>query len=308
MKALPLLVFVNALMPGADFKLPAGCTLPFAAIAPKTDAMGSCGNNGSGLNGTAAPLAKVLEDNAKNNFCADPSKPVTVDFVILRNMQAKSPDKKPLEDATHPSRASLKNFFPVGSQKIGEGTVVRLKAMIKDAHVSDCSTGSIGEEVNCKLLGVEHNDFHIPLLDPSKPSPAAQDECTSVTAEMSPHFRPDAWNLIDLKTPTANPVRVTGPLFFDDSHEVCEMSGGTVTRSVNPKRSSLWEIHPVYGLDVCSSNDPSKCDVNSSSAAMWTPYDQWVGSHAADTTASGKGQREACVSAAKQASGSTGAK
>ncbi len=283
---------------GADFT-PA-CKLPFASIAPATDAHAACGIDGSEKGGVAAPAAKILEDHAKNNFCADFSHPVTVDFTILRNMQAKSPSKAPLEAKTNPSRDSLKNFFPLTpQQKIGEGTVVRLMAFIKDAHISDCTDSpSAGEEVNCKMLGIEHNDFHIPLLDPSKPNPQQLDECTSVTAEMSPHFRPDAWNSIDLKTPTVNPVRVTGPLFFDDSHNVCTFSAsGAVTQSETPKRSSLWEIHPVYQLEVCSGTTAAQCDVNSSSAAMWTPYDKWVTTHASATTASGKSQRESCPAA-----------
>lgn len=296
MKTPILLALLATVAYAADFNLPAGCKLPFATIAPTADAHAACGNDGAGKDGAIAPAAKVLEDNAKNNFCADFLHPVTVDFTVLRNMQSQSPSKAPLEAPVHPSRASLKNFFTLGQQKIGEGTVVRILAIIKDAHVSDCSSGpSTGEEVNCKLVGIEHNDFHIPLLDPSRPNPQLQDECASVTAEMSPHFRPAAWNQIDLKTPTTNPVRITGPLFFDDSHEVCTFSSsGAVTKSVNPKRSSLWEIHPVYQIEVCSSKDPSKCDVNSALAGTWTPYDQWITTHAADATPSGKRQREEC--------------
>ena len=297
MRPLTILVLSMMLLPGADFNLPSNCKLPFAQIAPPKDVHASCGIDGTGSNGALVPAAKILEDSAKNNFCADNKNPVDVDFAILRSMQEKAPDKKPLEDKLHPSRDSLKKFFPVGNQKIGEGTVVRLKAMIKDAHVSDCTKTSMGEEVNCKMLGVEHNDFHIPLLDPSVPNPQQQDECTSVTAEMSPHFRPVAWNQIDLKTPTTNPVRITGPLFFDNSHEPCEMSGSSVIKSANPKRSSLWEIHPVYALDVCTSKDPSKCDVKSTNSALWVPYDKWVDAHAADTIASGKTQRDACPAA-----------
>ena len=278
----------------ADFTLT--CKLPFASIAPATDAHAACGIDGSEKGGVAAPAAKILEDHAKNDLCEPFATPVTVDFTILRNMQAQSPSKTPLEAKTNPSRASLKNFFTLGQQKIGEGTVVRLMAFIKEAHISDCTdSASAGEEVNCKLLGMDHNDFHIPLLDPSKPNAQQQDECTSVTAEMIPHFRPAAWNSIDLKTPTMNPVRVTGPLFFDDSHTVCTFSSsGAVTKRETPARSSLWEIHPVYQLEVCAGTSAAQCDVSSASTTMWTPYDQWVTTHASQTTASGKSQRSAC--------------
>ena len=39
--------------------------------------------------------------------------------------------------------------------------------------------------------------------------------------------------------------RFTGQLFFDASHRPCVNGKGS------PKRSSLWEIHPVYALDIC---------------------------------------------------------
>ena len=295
MKALTLFLFVTAFLPADDFKLPAGCTLPFASIAPTSDPAGSCPNEGSGTN--LAPIkdaAKVREDLAKNTFCADFSQPVPVDFKILRDMQAKAPAKSKLVS----SRAALQKFFPVGDQKIGEGTVVQIVAFMKDAHVSDCREGSAGEDVNCKVLGVDKNDFHIPLLDPTQPKPTSQVECTSVTAEISPHFRPAAWAGIDLQTPTGNPVRITGPLFFDDSHEICKMVGGKL-QGPGPQRSSLWEVHPVYQVEVCASTDPAKCSIHAT-GATWTPYDQWIKTHASQTTASGKAAHEACVSAARK--------
>jgi hypothetical protein len=212
-------------------------------------------------------------------------------------MQAKSPTKANLKTVLKDNRNALRGFFNLDGKMIGEGTVVRIVALIKDAHVSDCAEGSTGEDVNCKLLGVDKNDFHIPLLDPTAPNAATQSECTSVTAEISPHFRPSAWSQIDLKTPTKALVRMTGPLFFDDSHEICAPGA---TKGPGPERSSLWEIHPVYQIEVCSSSHPEECDINSSAASVWSPYSTWIKSHAADTTASGKTKNEACVSAASR--------
>jgi hypothetical protein len=190
------------------------------------------------------------------------------------------------------SRDSLRSFFPLNGRKIGEGDVVRLVAFIKDAHISDCESG---EDVNCETPGVESNDFHIPLMDPTKPNPRNRPECTSVTAEISPHFRPAKWSIIDLRTPVKNPVRVSGPLFYDDAHEPCVMTGGTLVGE-SPQRISLWEIHPVYALDVCSSTDPRQCDVSSDSAAVWTPYDQWVDHNLDKVEATGREQRGQCRS------------
>ncbi len=281
-------LWIGLQLHGDSFKLSPQCKFPPALS--KDDSFSSCGNDGVGKN-------SKLEDDAKNNFCADMSKPVTVTFQTLKDMQKKSPDRQSLKT----SRAALHNFFSLNSKKIGEGTVVRLVAFMHDAHISDCSSNESGEDVNCKRLGMDSNDFHIPLADPSVANPRAQSECLSVTAEMSPHFRPAAWNDIDLKTPTKNPVRITGPLFFDSSHTPCEIDdNGKVVKTSSPQRATLWEIHPVYELEVCSSTDPQKCDVNSNDTKVWTPYSKWIATHAAQTQATGKSRRSSCQSAAKK--------
>jgi hypothetical protein len=279
-----LLVLASPASTADDFKL--NCTLPFDRIAVKPDPFIACGNTGSGKNGAALDAAKMRQANAKNDFCADASAPVTVDFAILAEMQAKSPAKSTLAN----SRDSLRAFFPLNGTKIGEGDVARILAFILNAHISDCESG---EDVNCETAGVTSNDFHIPLMDPTKPNPRHLPECTSVTAELSPHFRPTAWSTIDLRTPVKNPVRVTGPLFYDDAHEPCVMAGGNLVGAA-PKRISLWEIHPVYALDVCSSTDPAKCDVSSDSATVWMPYDQWVAVNSSKVQATGRTQRTEC--------------
>jgi hypothetical protein len=285
-----LLTGIASILTGDDFKLPSNCTLPFKNIATQPDPYLHCGNDGSGTNGAKADQAKVLEDNAKNNFCAGMSDVTTVDFNILKQMQANSPPKPPL--AT--SRDSLHGFFSpdpkAPNKKIGEGSVVRLLAFIKEAHISDCDAG---EEVNCKTKGFPNNDIHIPLVDPTQTNPQNLPECTSVTAEMSPHFRPSKWSEIDLKTPVMNPVRMTGPLFYDDSHEPCQMKNGKLT-GPGPQRISLWEIHPLYAIDVCVSADPKNCDVNSNDSKTWMPYDKWVDQNPSKVKATGQKQRESC--------------
>jgi hypothetical protein len=155
--------------------------------------------------------------------------------------------------------------------------------------VSDCPGG---ESVNCSRSGFANNDLHIPLVDPTGDAGRSQDECTSVTAEISPHFRPVVWSELDMKTPVQNVVRVTGPLFFDDSHQPCKTLNHTDPGNVVPFRSSLWEIHPVYQLDVCASTDPNQCDVNRSD--VWIPYDQWITRPESVTEPTGQKQRTGC--------------
>ena len=90
-------------------------------------------------------------------------------------------------------------------------------------------------------------------------------ECNSTTAEMSPHYRPPGWTP-DRLTKLGKPVRIRGQLFYDNSHKPC-----TPGHTPNPHRVSLWEIHPVYSIDVCKSSDIDECRKNSNNDAEWAP-------------------------------------
>jgi hypothetical protein len=270
-----------------DFKLDPGCRLPFADIAPPEDPVETCGNCGVVSLKAKPPQvsAKAYESKAKNNFCADVTAVTVVDFSTLRAMQAQPVDKRHLGD-----RHALHRFYQMPDGKtIGEGDVVRLEAWILNAHISDCSGG---ESVNCSRSGFVNNDLHIPLLDPSVEAGREQDECSSVTAEISPHFRPPVWADLDMKTPVKNVVRVTGSLFFDDSHKPCNTDNHSDQGNAAPFRSSLWEVHPVYQLEVCAYAEASQCDVNSGSSGMWIPYDVWVAQPGSITEATGEKQRK----------------
>lgn len=80
-------------------------------------------------------------------------------------------------------------------------------------------------------------------------------------------FGPVQAPLMEVK---AHPVRVTGHLFFDASHKPCESD----TDPTNPKRISLWEIHPVYAIDVCVNGTLASCPAANDS--KWIPLDKWV--------------------------------
>ena len=45
-------------------------------------------------------------------------------------------------------------------------------------------------------------------------------------------------------------------------------SNGVGAGEGNPKRVSLWEVHPIYKFEVCTGN----CD----GAGTWVPLDEWV--------------------------------
>jgi len=236
------------------FKPP--CKLPFASIAKKQAIDAKCGL--SGLTSNKPTLA--AQDLAKDNFCATGT-PVVLTFAAYLPLQAAAekvlggPGYQPPD-----TRKVLQHLFDWNGTTIGEGTLVALVAYPEAAHYSDVESG---ESVNCDLESDSNNDIHIPLV-----SQPGEDECTSVTAEISPHDRPAVWTADNVNKPKV-PMRFTGQLLFDAEHHPC-----VGTKVEEPKRQSVWEIHPVYAIDVCTAADASQCDPKN--AKVWKPLDQWL--------------------------------
>src|SRR6266446_1519868 len=221
------------------------CDLPFAGVQnPPID-------DNCGISGGSSDPAKQAESRAKNNFCAATQPPKVITYEELVNLQSQS--------WNIPKRLPNRSILT----RMGEGQYVSYIAFIKDAHYSDVSSG---EAVNCNIPGQATNDIHIVLLkDPG------DDECLSTTAEMSPHYRPADWTPQNLMNASAgHPVRIAGSLFFDGSHKPCAGSSRP-----NPKRASLWEIHPVYSMYVCTQSTIAEC---AGSTAEWTPLEQFFSS------------------------------
>ena len=221
------------------------CALPFDGTrTPDFD-------DECGIDGGSSDPAKQAESRAKNNFCATTRGLRSIiyqDLIDLQNASAGIP--KNLED-----RSRL--------ETMGEGDYVSYIAFIKGAHYSDVSKG---EAVNCNIPGNSTNDIHIVLMS----NPDDKDECDSTTAEMSPHYRPAEWTPDNLSTLTDHPVRIKGQLFYDGSHTPC-----TGHSRPNPKRVSLWEIHPVYSIEVCSGVTVEECSTGN---AQWTPLAEYFSS------------------------------
>lgn len=244
-----------------------GAPLPFASIEVRHPIDGSCGINGA----AGASGGSRLQNAVKNNFCAGAggTKPQTITVQALVDLQKQT--KVPSGHGNEPaSRAPL--------TALGEGRLVRIKAFLYEAHHADLGSG---ESVNCNGANAPENDVHIALVEQ-----ASSQECESVTAEISPHFRPDTWSVIGddetyspgsrMYTPNpaieaklkGHPFRITGQLFFDASHKVCPCGAKC---SGEPVRASLWEIHPVYAIEVCAAGTP--CD--ESRDADWVAFDKW---------------------------------
>lgn len=226
---------------------------PRPSSTPAIDAQCGLAGSGSGAEGN--------QNAAKNNFCASGS-PTTITINDLQSLQAQVERKKTInfgdENSADRKRGPTTNRAPL--QKIGEGKQVVLKAFVLIARQEGA------ESVNCARNVANtpsFHDIHISLVAASTET----SECAGVVAEMSPHRRPDAWtqeNVMKVAAAKAM-VRVTGQLFFDSSHVPC--ANGQGVRS-NPRRTSLWEIHPIYKFEVCTAD----CD----GAGQWLPLDQWI--------------------------------
>lgn len=226
------------------------CPVPFQnpASRPIDDSIeGSCGVFGSP--GTSSDV-EGAQNFAKNNFCA--KRPIqSVTFAQLRDLQAKvradhsipfgNVRSHPLTDQPGPA-ADRKPL-----QALGEGREVSLRGFVLIARQEGA------ESVNCGASvpnTPENHDIHISIVESS----TQKDECTGIIVEMSPHYRPTLWTAQNVNAIAQKglPVRVKGQLFFDSSHTPCG-NGSPVPGDA--KRSSEWEIHPIYEFDVCPTGD-----------------------------------------------------
>ena len=239
--------------------------LPFAAIELKHPVDQTCALKGK----TTSPPRSQLQNSVKNNFCGLPANQPPQTFTPQMLIDLQRNNHIPSGQGKEPTdRAQLRS--------LGEGKVIRLKAYLIEAHHADLGNG---ESVNCDRPKEEDNDVHMAL----GAQPSTQ-ECDSISAEISPHYRPASWNEIGHfekwnpatkrydPNPTiasrlqAHPYRITGQLFFDASHAPCPC--GT---ACNPIRASVWEIHPIYNIEVCKAG--TSCDENTD--ADWIAFDTW---------------------------------
>ncbi|HLL75883.1 MAG TPA: hypothetical protein VK421_11550 [Pyrinomonadaceae bacterium] len=265
-----------------DHSFDPGCELPFKPIQKKQPIDGQCPKGGHSALIGAKP-EHVLQNLAKNNFCAkgDPT-PVNYDaFVALQaavndmgdSLNWGSGQKLPADRGV---LRDLKIKDGARSLTVGEGSKVVFVGFVSAYEFADTHGG---EDVNCNLNGAENNDIHLTLrttpgLILKRPATLPDPRCNSVSAEISPHFRPAAWDRLASATSNAvftkYPLRITGALTFDAEHKPC--AGGKPATG-SPVRISVWEIHPVYAVDVCKFTTLARCKATDDSA--WTPFDKY---------------------------------
>jgi hypothetical protein len=175
--------------------------------------------------------------------------------------------------------------FDLGDCAIGEGTAVRLAGYIapsghsnvgapgsakaptsrpKPQGVAGPHEGSV-ESVNCRLGTSANVDIHIPITAAAK----GEDECHGVVVEMIPQGRDvhPGWNLATLHdlAKKRRLVLFVGRLFYDNEHLV--RPDCSASHVQQPKRASLWEVHPVVEMYVCKDDT---CTADSARGWMTT--------------------------------------
>lgn len=221
------------------------------------------------------------QNSAKNNFRAKGA-PVALSFADFSRLQRAGEQeiaagKVVLRGRYPEDRARLQNLIKVRGRRVGEGSVVSLQAYVFNANYANTKYSKLsdgqparGEAVDCDNAELDWNDIHIALSPKGRPP---IDECSTVTAEISPHYRPGVWSrftdgqnadiealipgllkdlVVENKTSKqpALYLRLTGPLFYDASHKPCVFQDGKVVERHSPERFSIWEIHPLYRIEV----------------------------------------------------------
>ena len=192
------------------------------------------------------------QNESKNNFCATgPVEAVTVaDMVAL---QGKVPASVPFGQRAGPAIDRSKLVT------LGEGQAVTLMGYLSYKDQEGPESVNCGTNVPNEPA---YHDIHMNIV-----SNPGEDQCNGIVAEMIPHHRPAAWTpeLLGEVLSAQMLVRVTGNRMFDSSHSPC--ANGKAA-SGDPKRASLWEVHPIYKFEVCTSG-------TCSSGSGWVDLEAW---------------------------------
>lgn len=171
--------------------------LPFARVAETHEIDLRCPATGK-VDGN---IFHYAQNAAKNNFTAA-GRPIVLTVSDFTRLQQASQEqieagRIALQGKYPEDRTRLQNLIKVRGQSIGEGTVVSLQAYVFSAGYANAKFNKYsdgrpaqGEAVNCDNPELDWNDIHIAL---TARADANTDECRTVTAEISPHYRPAVW-------------------------------------------------------------------------------------------------------------------
>lgn len=238
---------------------------------------------GAGICVAAKKPCRPALSNCPKRGCAKPNTPNAISNILKHNLEPKGDlktltfaDFKSLQSQvenlfagkyhklTKPDRVRLRSL-QAGGQTVGEGDFGEIIGFVAvKPATSKPHANTSGESVNCRLTKAENNDFHISITPTSDGS-----EYAGIVAEMIPQQRNSDWTEARLRQvqQAHRPVRVRGQLFFDNHHVVNDDPAHNISNQ--PKRMSLWEIHPVTQFEVCATQ---QCGPNGTG---WKVLENW---------------------------------
>jgi hypothetical protein len=169
-------------------------------------------------------------------------------------------DARTTKTKFEPTR-SLRNIATFDGQ-MGEGDLVRLSVYLviaRDEHA---------ESVNCG--GTDGTDIHLSV----GPKSAHPTEYDGIVAEMIPQVpRPTGWDSTTLNRLAGKQILIVGGLTYDNEHFVNDNPASP--KAGQPKRFSLWEIHPITAFYVCPAGD----GCNAAQLGQWVTLTDWAKAH-----------------------------
>lgn len=191
--------------------------------------------------------------------------PVTLDLFGFHALQddvnSRFADAHTTKTTFHPDRQALMNR-PTSGGTVSEGDLVQIAAYLTAVRPEG------NESVNC----ADQDGFDVHINVGAKNST----EWKGIVVEMIPQLgRPIGWDSATIaKVRSAGlQVLVVGGLTYDNEHFVNDDPAHP--RTGQPKRISLWEIHPITEFYVC---EAATCDP--ANHGGWTTLTAWAKAHA----------------------------
>jgi hypothetical protein len=216
-------------------------------VSPETlDACTTTKPTGCSQAGSAHGLANQLKRTVPPEGA-----PTTLNFDTFSQLQSAAVELVDQGVEIDPTDRDKIKSIETAEGTVGEGSRVRLMAFLSEGKPH----ANTGESVNCNLKTEANNDIHISVSESKNAS-----EFDGIVVEMIPQDRPTKWTSTNVRKLRGKLLLIEGGLFYDNLH----FANGDAANPIpsQPKRFSLWEIHPVVSVKVCKKAD-NQCDPDS---------------------------------------------
>jgi hypothetical protein len=176
--------------------------------------------------------------------------PTTLTFDTFSQLQSAAVDLVDQGIEIPPAERDKIKSIETAEGTVGEGSRVRLVAFLSEGTPH----ANRGESVNCNLKSEANNDIHVSVTETKNGS-----EFEGIVVEMIPQDRPPNWRSSKVGTLRGKVLLIEGGLFYDNLH-FANGDASNPMKGGQPKRFSLWEIHPVTSVKVCKKKTISQCD------------------------------------------------